>query len=77
LDLSLRSPESLSNALFDVTMRKTMRNRKNRSECDTAHFRGYLQNSRCLEEILIKIELLSGSWQQITATRPLKSVERR
>ncbi|EOC2552604.1 TPA: hypothetical protein ACWKQY_005448, partial [Escherichia coli] len=56
---------------------ETMRNRKNRSECDTARFRGYLQNSRCLEEILIKIELLSGSWQQITATRPLKSVERR
>ena len=54
-----------------------MRNEKNRSECDTARFRGYLQNSRCLEEILIKIELLSGSWRQITATRPLKSVERR
>ncbi len=29
-----------------------------------------------VQEILIKIELLSGSWQQITATRPLKSVER-
>ncbi len=41
-----------------------MRNRKNRSECDTARFRGYLQNSRCLEEILIKIELLSGSWPE-------------
>ncbi len=30
-----------------------------------------------LRKFLIKIELLSGSWQQITATRPLKSVERR
>lgn len=54
-----------------------MRNEKNRSECDTARFRGYLQNSRCLEEILIKIELLSGSCRQITATRLLKIVELR
>lgn len=42
-----------------------------RSECDTARFRGYPQNSHCLAEIVIKIELLFRSWQQITATRPV------
>ncbi|MCZ4161367.1 hypothetical protein, partial [Escherichia coli] len=53
--VSQRSPESLSAASFDTTMRKTMRNEKNRLKRDTARFRGYSQNTRCLEEILIKI----------------------
>lgn len=53
--VSQRSPESLSAASFDTTMRKTMRNEKNRLKCDSERFRGYSQNTRCLEEILIKI----------------------
>lgn len=40
--VSQRSPESLSAASFDTTMRKTMRNEKNRLKCDSERFREVL-----------------------------------
>ncbi len=57
-----------------------MRNEKNRLKRDTARFRGYSQNTRCLEEIfdqdLTTIRIMTTDHSNKAAKKALRGVKR-